>query len=203
MSQVPHPQPESGHVHLHWWRLPPLADTSARSRWVWTQVRTCLASRAGIAATDLEIRRSANGKPLAPQLPFAFSLAHDDDVALLALTAGGMIGVDVLGARALANPQRLARRLYATHELMQWQTLAAEQRLRQLRTRFCVIEAVVKALDWRLWSGLGNIHFLRQGRIARVPVKRAQLHLASGEREGYAWGVATDTEAEAVTHHAP
>lgn len=196
----PHALPEAGHAHLHWWRLPAFADGAQRSRWVWERVRACLAMHAGLPAEGLAIQRSANGKPLAPQLPFAFSLSHDDEVALLALAAAGTLGVDVLGARALANPRRLARRLYPAHELAQWEALPDPQRQAQLRARFCAIEAVVKALDWRLWSGLGNIHFLRQGKVARVPLKRAQLHLVDGERASFAWALATDTEVASVQH---
>ncbi|MEZ5467358.1 MAG: hypothetical protein R3F18_06795 [Lysobacterales bacterium] len=46
---------------------------------------------------------------------------------------------------------------------------------------FRCTEAVVKALDWRLWPALGAIHFLRQGQLARVPIN-AQLHLIDGRR---------------------
>lgn len=196
--------PDPGHVHLWWWRLPATCtDAATRSRWVWTQVRETLAGYAGCAPDALAIRRSENGKPLAPQLRAAFSLAHDDEQALLAVAGAGCVGVDLLGARELANPRRLARRIYAAHELARWEALDPAQQARQLRTRFCAIEAVVKALDWRLWSGLGNVHFLRQGRIARVPLKRAQLQLADGEREGFAWALAMDVEILAVELRSP
>lgn len=195
--------PAAGEVHLCWWQMPPPAsagDAGARSRWVWGHVRERLALYAGCEPAALEIRRSDNGKPLAPQLRAAFSLAHDDKTAVLAVSATTRIGVDVLGGRTLANPRRLARRLYGAHELAHWETLPAARQAQSLRARFCAIEAVVKALDWRLWEGLGNIRFLRQGRVARVPLKRAQLHLADGERGGCAWALAMDAELGQVLH---
>lgn len=190
-------------VHLWWWTLPQElqgADPGARSRWVWSRVRVQLASVAGIDPAALRISRSANGKPQSPDLADAFSLAHDDEVALLATGAVGLLGVDVIGERPFASLRRLARRLYTAHELSWWEGLEPAQQAQALRERFCAIEAVVKALDWRLWSGLGNIHFLRQGRIARVPLRRAQLHLAGGRRDASTWAIASAGEVAECVH---
>jgi len=192
-----------GHAHLWWWSLPAelaQADAAARSRWVWVRVRASLARYAGVDDADLVIRRSANGKPEAPQLAHSFSLTHDDDIAVLAIGATRQLGVDVMSDRGFVNPQRLARRLLTPPELAQWQACSDEQQLQHLRARFCATEAVVKALDWRLWPALGGIHFVRQGRIARVPIKRAQLHLADGRRGTASYALASDVELVAVTH---
>jgi phosphopantetheinyl transferase (holo-ACP synthase) len=192
-----------GHAHLWWWTLPAdlaEAGATARSRWVWTQVRPQLARYAGVSDAQLRIQRSANGKPEAPQLAHAFSLSHDDDFAVLAIGAAHQLGVDVMSDRHFANPQRLARRLLTPPELGLWQACSGEQQLQQLRARFCTTEAVVKALDWRLWPALGGIHVVRQGRIARVPLKRAQLHLASGRRGGASFALASDVELVEVAH---
>ena len=150
--------------------------------------------------SELVIRRSANGKPEAPQLPCAFSLAHDDAVAVLAIGAVGQLGVDVMSDRGFANPQRLARRLLTPPELALWLVSPKAQQLQQLRARFCATEAVVKALDWRLWPALGGIHFVRQGRVARVPLKRAQLHLVDGRRGDASFALASDVELVEVSH---
>ncbi|MBL8243931.1 MAG: 4'-phosphopantetheinyl transferase superfamily protein, partial [Rhodanobacteraceae bacterium] len=203
MPTPPSPAPFPATVHLWWWTLPPElahAEAGARSRWVWSQVRPRLAALAGIDPAALQVTRSANGKPQVPGLGSAFSLAHDDDVALLAVGAVGQLGVDVMGDRPFASARRLARRIYTAHELAQWEAQDPAQQAQQLRTRFCTIEAVVKALDWRLWSALGNIHFLRQGRIARVPLKRAQLHLAGGRRGASTWAIASEGEVTECVH---
>lgn len=192
-----------GHAQLWWWTLPAeLAevDSAARSRWVWMRVRALLASHADVGDSELVIRRSANGKPEARQLPYAFSLAHDDAVAVLAIGAVGQLGVDVMSDRGFANPQRLARRLLTPPELAQWLASPKAQQLQQLRARFCATEAVVKALDWRLWPALGGIHFVRQGRVARVPLKRAQLHLVDGRRGDASFALASDVELVEVAH---
>ena len=192
-----------GHARLWWWTLPAElgdADAPTRSRWVWTRVRGVLASHAGVDEPDLVIRRSANGKPEAPQLPLAFSLAHDDAIAVLAVGAIKQIGVDVMSDRSFANPQRLARRLLTPPELALWRACPVAQQVQQLRARFCATEAVVKALDWRLWPALGGIHFVRQGRVARVPLKRAQLYLADGRRGAASFALASDVELVEISH---
>lgn len=194
---------DPGHAQLWWWTLPASlaeGDAAARSRWVWVRVRARLARHAGVDERALVIRRSDNGKPEAPQLAEAFSLAHDDEVAVLAIAAVASLGVDVMSDRGFANPQRLARRLLTPPELAQWQACSDAQQVQQLRARFCATEAVVKALDWRLWPALGGIHFVRQGRVARVPLKRAQLHLASGRRGAASFALASDTELAELTH---
>lgn len=192
-----------GHAQLWWWTLPAelaQADGPARSHWVWRRVRGILARHARIDERDLVILRSANGKPEAPQLPHAFSLAHDDAFALLAIGAVRQLGVDVMSDRSFANPQRLARRLLTPPELAQWLASPCELQLQLLRARFCATEAVVKALDWRLWPALGGIHFVRQGRVARVPLKRAQLHLAGGRHTDATFALASDAELVEVAH---
>lgn len=192
-----------GHAQLWWWTLPAVladADAPARSRWVWSRVRAVLATHADIDEPDLHIRRSANGKPEAPQMPLAFSLSHDDAIAVLAIAAVKQIGVDVMSDRSFANPARLARRLLTPPELALWLACPGAQQAQQLRARFCATEAVVKALDWRLWPALGGIHFVRQGRVARVPLKRAQLHLAGGRRGDASFALASDVELIEMAH---
>ncbi len=205
MPTAPSPAQPPARVQLWWWTLPPdlaSGDAGARSRWVWDRVRPQLAALVGVDTGALRVERSANGKPGVAGLADAFSLAHDDEVAVLAVGAVGSLGVDVIGDRPFAAARRLARRLYTAHELSLWEALDPAQQSQQLRERFCAIEAVVKALDWRLWSGLGNIHFLRQGRVARVPLKRAQLHLAGGRRGAATWAIASEGEVSECVHHA-
>ena len=200
------PAPDPGHAELWWFRLPAAVKRSgalARSHWACTQVRRRLAEYAGLAEHELQIRRSANGKPQAPQLDLAFSLSHDDEAAVLAVAAVEQLGVDLIGDRPFANPQGLARKLYGEHEYACWSRSAPAQQLQQLRTRFCCTEAVVKALDWRLWPALGAIHFLRQGQLARVPIKRAQLHLIDGRRGPLSYALASESPLAAVIHRDP
>ena len=203
MTPVPPPLP-SDDAHLWWWRIPPLSEgpalTRLRSNWVWSRVRPVLAAYAGLADADLTILRSANGKPQAPQLDAAFSLSHDDEVALLAIARTPAIGVDVMGERPFGSPRQLARRIFKDHELGRWEGAAIPERFELLRTRFCVTEAVVKALDWRLWPALGSLHIVREGRIARVPLKRAQLHLLHGSRHRHAFALASEFELTSLRH---
>lgn len=203
MLDAPMPISE-GEAHLWWWQIPRLSEgpaiTRLRSNWVWSRVRPVLAAYSQVADADLTIVRSANGKPQAPQLSAAFSLSHDDDVALLALARADAVGVDVMGERPFGSARQLARRIFKDHELELWESAAMPERFELLRTRFCVIESVVKALDWRLWPALGSIHIVRQGCVARVPLKRAQLHLSHGHRGVHAFAVASEATLTCLRH---
>ncbi len=204
MTAEPPPPLIPDEAHLWWWRIPPLSDgpalTRLRSNWVWSRVRPVLAAYAGVADVDLEILRSANGKPQAPQLDASFSLSHDDEVALLGIARGPAIGVDVMGERPFGSARQLARRIFKDHELERWEGAAIAERFEILRTRFCVVEAVVKTLDWRLWPALGSLHIVREGRIARIPLKRAQLHLHHGCRGSHAFALASERELTSLRH---
>jgi phosphopantetheinyl transferase (holo-ACP synthase) len=194
MSALPPP----GTIQLHAFALPPFADATARSRYVWAKVRPILAAIVGCAPEALTVLRSANGKPSVSDFPGAFSLAHDDALALLAIGRCNGLGVDVITPRPIAGARRLAVRVLNRAEQGQWELADEPGRQRILAVRFATIEAVVKALDWRLWEALGGMHVLRQGRLARIPTLRAQLHLAGGEVAGHLYALAADMPIEAV-----
>lgn len=194
-------------MRLHHWLIPhasaELQSAYARSRWVWSQVRPLLAAQINVPAQQLQVRRSSNGKPQIAGFPGAFSLAHDDHLALLAISDGSQLGVDVIGPARFSGPQRLAQRVFAAHELKSWEAADASARELALRQRFCVIEAVVKALDWRLWPALGGIEVLGAGTVARIPDRRARLHLAGGSLGNHRYALAADQAIAAVEIHAP
>lgn len=162
-----------------------------RTRRVWQRVLPVLDQYNPQPTRPMAIVRSSNGKPILPGLPLAFSLAHDNDRALLALCDSTCLGVDLLAPRC-NHREALARRVLSAAELQTWRDLDAQQRGIVLSTRFCAIEAVVKALDWRLWSALGTLHFVKSGREVRVPMRRARLHLHSGSDAGHVYAIASD-----------
>ena len=194
MSRLPPP----GTIVLHALPLPAFADPQARSRHVWQWVRPILAMIVDCAPEALPVLRSANGKPSVSGFPGAFSLAHDDALAALALGRCSCLGVDVITPRPIAGARRLAVRVLNRAEQGQWELADEPARQRILAARFATIEAVVKALDWRLWEALGGVHVLRQGRLARIPTVRAQLHLASGSVAGHLFALAADVPIAAV-----
>ncbi len=194
MSALPPP----GTITLHAFALPPFADAEERSRHVWARVRPILAAIAGSSPEALTVQRSANGKPSVTGFPGAFSLAHDDALALLALGRCACLGVDVITPRPIAGARRLAVRVLNRAEQGLWEMADEPSRQRILAARFATIEAVVKALDWRLWEALGGLHVLRQGRLARIPTLRAQLHLAGGEVGEHLYALAADMPIDAV-----
>lgn len=190
--------PPPGTIDLHVLRLPSCDDPQARSRHVWQWARPILAAIVDRAPEQLTVQRSANGKPAVHAFPGAFSLAHDDALAVLALGPCACLGVDVITPRPIAGARRLAVRVLNRAEQSEWEMADELRRQQILATRFATIEAVVKALDWRLWEALGGLHVLRQGRLARIPTQRAQLHLASGSVDGHVYALAADWPIEQV-----
>ena len=72
------------------------------------------------------------GKPLLA-VPFAesglhFNLAHSDDLALIALTLAGPVGVDVEQVRILADADQLVARFFSVDESAAFARLAQEQK---------------------------------------------------------------------------
>lgn len=199
MTRLPPP----GTIALHALLLPSFADPQARSRHVWQWVRPILAAIVDVAPEALTVQRSANGKPSVSAFPGAFSLAHDDALALLALGPCACLGVDVITPRPIAGARRLAVRVLNRAEQGDWEMADDARRQQILAARFATIEAVVKALDWRLWEALGGLHVLRHGRLARIPTQRAQLHLANGSVSGHLYALAADMPIEQVRLFGP
>lgn len=163
-----------------------------RSMLLWADVLPVLALRCGCSASELRIERSANGKPKVSGWSGSFSLSHDDDVGLLAIADVRRLGVDVMAQRGMQHPARLAKRVFGAAELVRWERAALDEQRRELRIRFCVIEAVVKALDWRLWPALGGVHVMANGATARVPQRRATLQVRSGDIGDHSYAIVAD-----------
>jgi 4'-phosphopantetheinyl transferase EntD len=181
-------------VQLWRWELDG-SDARSRSRRLWSEVLRVLARCAGCEESEVRIVRSANGKPSFPAWDGAFSLSHDDDVGLLAVAQVSRLGVDAMAPRGLVHPLRLARRVFGAAELAAWIRLDESQQRLALRERFCAIEATVKALDWRLWPALGGVHVIA-GRRIRVPLRRANLFLSTGQFDRHSYAVVADRPIE-------
>ncbi len=163
-----------------------------RSAGLWAAVIPLLAERCQCRIDEIRIERSPNGKPSFSGLKGSFSLSHDDEMALFAVANVRRLGVDLMAQRGMHQPARLARRVFGSAELTRWQRFDFHEQRRALRERFCVIEAVVKALDWRLWPALGGVHLIDGGAIARVPLRRATLRVHTGEIGSYHYAVVAE-----------
>lgn len=108
------------------WRLLPdderaradrMGDAGARRRFVYGRacLRSALAGLTGRAPRELRFRYGKHGRPFLPGGP-SFSLSHSGDAALVAVTRGGRVGVDVERVRPVARMDAVAARRFAPAE---------------------------------------------------------------------------------------
>jgi 4'-phosphopantetheinyl transferase len=120
-----------------------------RRRYVAAHValRRLLGQRTGRAPDALRFETGAFGKPrLRGELSCAFSLSHSDDHALIAISAGDEVGVDLEPLRPLPDIDALARQCLAKRECFHLDaTPVAERELAFLRA-WTRKEACLKAL---------------------------------------------------------
>lgn len=140
-------------------------------------LRHVLAHHTGTAAHALPLQADERGKPQLPaSFGLHFNLAHSEELALLALSAGAALGIDVEHSRGLGGNARgtdasareelaLARRHFSAREAEELQAIpAGPERTRAFFAAWTRKEAWVKAagmglrIDLReLETGLGGM----------------------------------------------
>lgn len=111
-------------------------------------LRQMLSRVAGLAAAErgLEFQQDGRGKPaLAGGGPIAFNLSHSHGLALVALTIGGSVGVDLEKIRPEADWQALARRFFTAAESRAIDACSPGRRARAFFVCWTRKEALVKA----------------------------------------------------------
>lgn len=96
----------------------------------------------------LELRVHPGGKPYldAPAPGIEFNLSHCIDMALVAVTSGLAVGIDVEARRRVADPLRLARRVFTADEVALLVSLPATRRTEQFLDLWTRMEARQKAI---------------------------------------------------------
>lgn len=107
-------------------------------------LRQVLAAYRGAAPAALRFVRGPHGKPgLADGGP-AFSLSHSDGLAVIAVGAGGSIGVDVERVRSRRALELVARRFFAAAEADLVLAAQGDARLRRFLRLWTAKESCVK-----------------------------------------------------------
>lgn len=117
-------------------------------------VRMVLGTRLGVAPAALRFGQGPHGKPhvIAPDLPIRFNLSHSGPFAILAVSVGLPVGVDIERVNPALDWMPLSRGLLAGAEHRQIVGMAASDRLEGFFACWVRKESVVKAL------GLGLTH---------------------------------------------
>lgn len=165
-------------------------------------LREVLGGYLGCAPRRVAFRYGANGKPELSWPPgggLQFNLAHSEDVALCAVTAGGPVGVDVERVRDLPEWQHIADTCFSPVERARITAARPEERRREFFQAWTRQEAVLKATG----VGLGAIPSTRTAADGRgagtegtAPLLR--VYPLSGD-PGYAAAVAVGLGVRWVT----
>jgi 4'-phosphopantetheinyl transferase len=101
-----------------------------RSRFIRVRVglRTLLGGYLGIQPADIAFEYGIHGKPALAgghQSPLKFNVSHSDGVALMAISHGVEVGVDVEAIRPMADANQIAARFFSPRETAELQALPA------------------------------------------------------------------------------
>jgi len=141
-----------------WQRAAELRLERDRRRFIATrgQLRHVLASRIGIAPSEIDLKYGRLGKPfLSPRTPgraLHFSVSRSEDVAVIALSATREVGVDIEALRPLPEADDIAALCFSAPEQELYRNLVPEERLVAFFRSWTRLEAVSKALG----CGLGS-----------------------------------------------
>ena len=176
------PDPASNTVHLYTLSLDPppsiilnpaeqarasrFARSQDRARFASarTQLRQILASYLGIAPQILEIQQTPQGKPYLHH-PLEFNLTHSGSWALLAVTTGIPVGVDLESHRPLEDLDDLARQIMSPAELSTFRTIPPAARQTAFYALWTRKESFLKALGTGLQLDPSAIHLADSAQI--------------------------------------
>jgi 4'-phosphopantetheinyl transferase len=141
-------------------------------------LRTILSRYLGCDPHAVHYQVSSYGKPsLKGHAGLHFNLAHSHELALIAVTALGEIGVDVEHIRALDGIDQLARVCFSEQEYQQFHALPNLEGQHAFFHCWARKEAYIKAL------GEGLSHPLQQFSVALLPTQSARMLSIDGSSE--------------------
>jgi 4'-phosphopantetheinyl transferase len=144
-------------------------------------LREALARYLQTEPSALDFNYSERGKPeFSTQLLTSgihFNLAHSEDLALLAITRIGSIGVDVEHIRPVNNVEELVARFFSKREDELFQKLSAMEKPAAFFNLWTRKEALLKATG----EGIGSR--LNQVEVSFLPGEPARLLAISGDTE--------------------
>lgn len=108
-------------------------------------LRETLARYLGCNPSQISFITNAYGKPALPDSKLAFNLSHSGDYALLAITPGRQVGIDVERIRSDIELERIAKRFFSPNEVTELMALPTGQRLPAFFDCWTRKEAYIKA----------------------------------------------------------
>jgi 4'-phosphopantetheinyl transferase len=144
-------------------------------------LRSLLATYLDCAPDELQFEYGPNGKPaLSGQFArsgLSFNLAHSEDLALIAMSHLGPLGVDLEHIRPISDTDKLVERFFSSRENALFGALPDEQKNTAFFNLWTRKEAWLKA------TGEGIAHSLNRVEVTFLPDEPAQF-LALPEKPG-------------------
>lgn len=136
-------------------------------------LRSILAKYLDCAPDELQFEYGAKGKPALTdrfaEAGLFFNLAHSEDLALVAVTRLGPIGVDVERVRPMADADQLVSRFFSPRENTRFQQLSSNEKNIAFFNLWTRKEAWLKA------TGEGIAHSLNRVEVTFLPGEPARL----------------------------
>lgn len=137
---------------------PKLRQLYLKTRWA---TRCILARYLNSQARDVALITTALGKPVlaagAHALDLCFNLSHSGEKALLAVTLGNDVGIDLEQFTDRPHPLRLAKRYFTPEVVAQLETLNEATQQKELLNLWTQYEAYKKAQGVGLRGGEGKL----------------------------------------------
>jgi 4'-phosphopantetheinyl transferase len=108
-------------------------------------LRAILAGYLGVAPAAVPLRQSAAGKPLLESGELSFNLSRRGDLALIAIGAGGRIGVDIEPVAPQVELDATAALVLTAAERREFERVPMAERSRAFLVRWTAKEAYLKA----------------------------------------------------------
>lgn len=179
------PRPVPGQVDV--WRMPcespgqpPPGDCRQRAR-AWLE--RLLAAYLDISPGQLRLARGPGGKPRLdlPGRVLEFNLSHSASVALVAVSGGAPVGIDVETRRDVSDPLRIARRVFPADILALLERRGGAERLDLFLDHWTRMEARQKALGRGIFEPQADPAGLQSYGFVPGAAQYATLAVATGE----------------------
>ncbi len=137
-------------------------------------LRSCLGSYLNMEAREVGFVYGARGKPGLGKSELEFNLAHSEELALLAVSGSGPVGVDVEWLRLPDDADELVARFFSARESALFTSLPDEEKANAFFNLWTRKEALLKA------TGEGIGYALNRVEVSFLPGDPAKL-LSSAE----------------------
>lgn len=172
-------------------RAADIAASAERARFIKARafIRAVLSQELGVAPTSLAFERGPHGKPYLPGSPVRFSLSHTRTVALLAVTRGEEVGVDIEGLPGTGY-ERVSARFFTEAEARRVSQCRLALRPRLFATLWSAKEAYLKMTGEGLYRALNTFAIdvgddwrpvlsSVNGTLPKHPIRFHPLHVAA------------------------